>query len=160
MDIIAVPSMGNGGLNDQMSPRFGRCVSFTFVEVQNDEIKAVKTVPNPAANAMGGAGVQATQIIGNNGANIVIVGFLGPNASNGLNSLNIKILQSPNEAMTIKEVINLYIQGKLQAINTSNVASHYGMGGGRGMGGGGRGMGGGGRGMGGQGQGLGRGNQL
>ena len=142
MSIIAIPSMGNGGLNDQMSPRFGRCASFTFVEVQNDEIKAVKTVPNPAANAMGGAGVQATQIIGNNGANIVIVGFLGPNASNGLNSLNIKIVQAPNEAMTIKEVMNLYIKGKLQTISNSNVASHYGMGGGgRGMGGGGRGMG-------------------
>ena len=153
MDIIAIPSTGNGGLNDQMSPRFGRCASFTFVEVQNDEIKAVKTVPNPAANAMGGAGVQATQIIGNNGANIVIVGFLGPNASNGLNSLNIKILQAPNKAMTIKEVMNLYIEGKLQPIATSNVASHYG------MGGGGRGMGGGGRGMGGGGQGMGRGNQ-
>jgi len=154
MSIIAIPSMGNGGLNDQMSPRFGRCASFTFVELENNEIKAVKTVPNPAANAMGGAGVQATQIIGNNGAEAIIVGFLGPNAASGLNALNIKIFQAPNKAITIKEVMNLYIEGKLQTIATSNVASHYGMGGGRGMGGGGRGMGGGGRG-----QGMGRGNQ-
>ncbi|MFX1554238.1 MAG: NifB/NifX family molybdenum-iron cluster-binding protein, partial [Promethearchaeota archaeon] len=134
MSIIAVPSMGNGGLNDEMSPRFGRCASFTFVELENDEIKAVRAVPNPAANAMGGAGVQATQIIGNNGASVVIVGFLGPNAANGLNALNIKILQAPNEVITIKEIINLYLQGKLPTINTSNVGSHYGMGSGRGMG--------------------------
>lgn len=154
MSIIAIPSMGSGGLNDEMSPRFGRCASFTFVELENNEIKAVKTVPNPAANAMGGAGVQATQIIGNNGAEAIIVGFLGPNAASGLNALNIKIFQTLNTAITIKEVMNLYIEGKLQTIATSNVASHYGMGGGRGMGGGGRGMGGGGRG-----QGMGRGNQ-
>jgi len=140
MSIIAIPSMGNGGLNDQMSPRFGRCASFTFVEVENKEIKAVKTVPNPAANAMGGAGVQATQIIGNNSANAVIVGFLGPNAASGLNALNLEIFQAPNQTMTIKEVINLYLEGKLQKVATSNVASHYGMGGGRGLGGG-RGMG-------------------
>ena len=137
--------MGNGGLNEQMSPRFGRCASFTFVEVENKEIKAVKTVPNPAANAMGGAGVQATQIIGNNGANVIIVGFLGPNAANGLNALNIQIYQAPNQAITIKEVMSLYFEGKLQTITNSNVASHYGMGGGR------RGMGGG--------QGMGRSNQ-
>lgn len=152
MSIIAIPSMGNGGLNDEMSPRFGRCASFTFVEVENNEIKAVKTVPNHAADAMGGAGVQATQIIGNNGANAIIVGFLGPNAASGLNALNIQIFQAPNKAITIKEVMNLYIEGKLQTISTSNVASHYGMGGGRGMGGGGRGMGG-------RGQDMGRGNQ-
>ncbi|NVM37596.1 MAG: NifB/NifX family molybdenum-iron cluster-binding protein [Candidatus Lokiarchaeota archaeon] len=150
MSIIAIPSMGNGGLNDEMSPRFGRCASFTFVEVENNEIKAVKTVPNHAADAMGGAGVQATQIIGNNGANAIIVGFLGPNAASGLNALNIQIFQAPNKAITIKEVMNLYIEGKLKTISTSNVASHYGMGGGRGMGG---------RGMGGRGQGMGRGNQ-
>ncbi|MFX1594274.1 MAG: NifB/NifX family molybdenum-iron cluster-binding protein, partial [Promethearchaeota archaeon] len=132
MNIIAVPSMGNGGLNDQMSPRFGRCASFTFVEIENNDIKAIKAVPNPAANAMGGAGVQAAQIIGNNGANAIIVGFLGPNAASGLNALNLDIFQAPNQAITIKEVINLYLKGKLQKITSSNVASHYGMGGGRG----------------------------
>ncbi|MFX0155866.1 MAG: NifB/NifX family molybdenum-iron cluster-binding protein [Candidatus Hodarchaeota archaeon] len=140
MSIIAIPSMGSGGLNDEMSPRFGRCASFTFVELENNKIRAVKTVPNPAATAMGGAGVKATQIIGNNGANAIIVGFLGPNAASGLNALNIKIFQAPNKVITIKEVINLYIDGKLETITNSNVASHYGMGGGGGMGRRGQGM--------------------
>ncbi|MFX1420239.1 MAG: NifB/NifX family molybdenum-iron cluster-binding protein [Promethearchaeota archaeon] len=141
MRIIAIPSMGNGGLNDEMSPRFGRCASFTFVELENDKIKAVKTVPNPAADAMGGAGVQATQIIGNNGADAIIVGFLGPNAVSGLNSLKIQIFQAPNKPIKIKEVINLFIKGTLETITTSNVASHYGMGDGTGMGGRGQGRG-------------------
>jgi predicted Fe-Mo cluster-binding NifX family protein len=131
MSIIAIPSMGKGGLNDQMSPRFGRCASFTFVEVENKQIKAVKTVPNPASNAMGGAGVQATQIIGNNGASVVIVGFLGPNAAEGLKALNIEMFHAPNQSITIKEVMNLYLKGNLEEINSSNVASHHGMGGGR-----------------------------
>lgn len=145
MVVIAIPSIGKGGLNDDMSPRFGRCASFTFVELEDKEIKAVKTVPNHAADAMGGAGVQATQIIGNNNAEVVIVGFLGPNASNGLNALNIKILQAPNKKMTINEVVNLYIEDKLQGLSSANVGPHHGMGGGRGMGGG-SGMGGGNRG--------------
>ena len=57
MVIVAIPSIGKGGLNDDMSPRFGRCASFTFIELEKDEITAVKTVSNHAASAMGGAGV-------------------------------------------------------------------------------------------------------
>lgn len=141
MRIVAIPSMGDGGLNDKISPRFGRCASFTFVEVENKQIKAVKTVPNPASNAMGGAGVQATQIIGNNGANVVIVGFLGPNAAEGLKALDIQIYQAPNESITVKELMNLYLEENLETINNANVASHHGMGGDRRGMGGGRGMG-------------------
>ncbi|MFX1389972.1 MAG: NifB/NifX family molybdenum-iron cluster-binding protein [Promethearchaeota archaeon] len=140
MVIIAIPSMNEGGLNDEINPRYGRCPSFTFVELENNEIKAVKTVPNHATGAMGGAGIQATQIIGNNKAEVVIVGFLGPNAANALNSLNIRVFNAPNRKITIKEVIDLYKQGKLDQITSANVASHYGMGTGQGMGSG-RGMG-------------------
>ena len=132
MVIVAIPSKGKGGLNDEMSPRFGRCTSFTFVELEKSGITAVKTIPNHAADAMGGAGVQATQIVGNNGAEVVIVGFLGPNAANGLKALNIKILHAPDEKMTVKEVLNHYIEGKLQEISSSNVVPHHGMGTGRG----------------------------
>ncbi len=144
MVIIGIPSIGDGGLNNDMNPRFGRCESFTFIEIEENEVKAVKIVSNRAANAMGGAGVQATQILGENNASIVIVGFLGPNAANGLNALNIKIFQAPDTKLKIKEVVNLFIQGKLEQVSSSNVRSHHGMGGGSGMGGGG-----GGRGMGG-----------
>ncbi|MFX0036578.1 MAG: NifB/NifX family molybdenum-iron cluster-binding protein [Candidatus Hermodarchaeota archaeon] len=135
MVIVAIPSMGKGGLNDFLSPRFGRCPSFTFVEIDNKEITAVKTVPNHATSAMGGAGVQATQIIGNNNAEVAILGFLGPNAANGLKALNIKLFHAPDKQITVKEVLDLFIEGKLEEMSNSSVASHYGMGGGRGRGG-------------------------
>jgi len=130
--IVAVPSIGSGGLNDGMSPRFGRCKSFTFVELNNNEIKSVKVILNNAMNAMGGAGIQATEIVGNNGASILIAGFLGPNAANALNALKLKIYNAPDEKMTVQDVIDLYIQGKLNEMTSANVSSHHGMGGGQG----------------------------
>ncbi|MFX1388366.1 MAG: NifB/NifX family molybdenum-iron cluster-binding protein [Promethearchaeota archaeon] len=146
MVIVAVPSFGNGGLNEIMNPRFGRCDSFTFVTIEDKSIKEVKAVVNVGSDSMGGAGIQAAQTVGNHGATDVIVGNLGPNAAQSLSALNLKIYQAPNESLTVKQIIELYIEGKLQQITTSNVAAHYGMGGGRGLGGG-RGMGiGGGRG--------------
>lgn len=146
MVIIGVPSFGAGGLASQLNPRFGRCDSFTFVTLEDGQIKEVKSVQNAAAGAMGGAGIQATQLIGNNGATEVIAGFLGPNAANSLNALGIKIYQAPNQQLTVKDAIELYLKGELEQLASANVASHYGMrggGGGGGMGGG-RGMGGGG----------------
>ncbi|MBN1802057.1 MAG: NifB/NifX family molybdenum-iron cluster-binding protein [Candidatus Lokiarchaeota archaeon] len=156
MVIIAIPSNGDGGLNEMMNQRFGRCPSFTLVTIEEGSIKEVRGVPNNAENAMGGAGIQAAQIVGNNGVKEVIVGFLGPNAVQALKSMNLKIYQAPSGQLTVKEVVELYIKGKLEQIDSANVGSHAGMGGGmgRGMSGGGRGMGGGGRGMGGGGRGF------
>jgi predicted Fe-Mo cluster-binding NifX family protein len=149
MVIVGIPTFGNLGLKEVMNNRFGRCASFTFVTIENNEIVEVKSVANDAAGAMGGAGIQAAQIIGNNGATEVIVGNLGPNAANSLNAINIKIYQSQGGSLTVKELIDLRLSGKLQVLTASNVGAHAGMGGGGGRGGGmggGRGMGGGGQG--------------
>jgi len=141
MVIIGIPTFGNKGLSEVMNDRFGRCSSFTFVTIENNEIVEVKTVANDAQGAMGGAGIQAAQTIGNNGATEVIVGHLGPNAMNSLSALNLKIYQSQGGNLTVKELIDLHLSGKLQVLTASNVGAHAGMGGGRGagMGGGGRG---------------------
>lgn len=134
MEIIAVPTNGKGGLNEDLSPRFGRCSCFTFITIENNEIHSVKTVPNHAGQAMGGAGVQASQIVGMNNANVVIVGKLGPNAAQALNALNLKIIEAPNEILSIKKVIDLYLGGQLQEIGGSNVGSHFGANSGQGIG--------------------------
>ncbi len=145
MVIIGIPTFGNKGLNEVINNRFGRCNSFTFVTIENNEIVEVKSVANDAQGAMGGAGIQAAQIIGNNGATEVIVGNLGPNAMNSLSALNLKVYQSQGGSLTVKELIDLRLSGKLQVLTSSNVGAHAGMGGGMGGGRGG-GMGGGGRG--------------
>ncbi len=144
MVIIGIPTFGNQGLKEVMNQRFGRCSSFTFVTIENNEIVEVKSVANDAQGAMGGAGIAAAQVIGNNGATEVIVGNLGPNAMNSLSALNFKVYQSPGGSLTVKELIDLRLSDKLSVLTSSNVGAHAGMGGGRGAGmggGGGRGRG-------------------
>jgi len=144
MVTIAVPSSGDGGLNDVMDQRFGRCMSFTIVTLDNKEIKEVKTVPNGGPGMMSSAGILAAQTVGEHKVDVVIVGFLGPNAANALNALNLKMYQATIQGITVQQAINLYLEGKLQELSGANVGGHFGMGGGgRGMGAGG-GMGGGG----------------
>ncbi|MBY9014213.1 MAG: NifB/NifX family molybdenum-iron cluster-binding protein [Candidatus Lokiarchaeota archaeon] len=125
---IAIPTCGNGGLNEVMNKRFGRCDSFTFVTIENNQITEVNSIENHAKGGTGGVGIQATQIVGNNSSDEVIVGFLGPNAANSLNALNIKIYQSPGGELTVKELIDLRLNKKLQLITSANVGAHQGMG--------------------------------
>ncbi|MBN1217073.1 MAG: NifB/NifX family molybdenum-iron cluster-binding protein [Candidatus Lokiarchaeota archaeon] len=126
MVIIAIPSMNDGGLNDFLNPRFGRCPCFTFIELENKEVTAVKIINNVATNSMGGAGIQAAQIVGENKADTVIINFLGPNAIQALKSFNIKIFELRNDKISIKDVLDLYNKGELAEINASNVNSHFG----------------------------------
>jgi predicted Fe-Mo cluster-binding NifX family protein len=150
--IVGVPTFGEGGLQSQVNPRFGRCDSFTFVKLVDNKVASIKVISNAAAGAMGGAGIQAAQLMGNNDATDIIVGMLGPNAFQSLSALNLKIFQIGQQDLTVNDAIKLLTEGKLTQLTNSNVQAHFGMGGGMGGGRGmGRGMGGGGgRGRGGQ----------
>jgi len=125
---IAIPTYGNGGLNEVMNKRFGRCDAFTFVTIENGEISEVQSVQNHIKSGTGGVGIQAAQIVGNHSANEVIVDFLGPNAANSLKALKIKIYQTPGGELTVKELIELRLNKKLQLITSANVGAHQGMG--------------------------------
>ena len=128
---IAIPTSGNGGLNEVMNKRFGRCDTFTIVTIENNQISEVNAIENHARGESGGVGIQATQIIGNHNANEVIVDFLGPNATNSLKALNIKIYHTPGGELTVKELIDLRLNEKLELITSANVGAHQGMGRGR-----------------------------
>ena len=131
---IAIPTFGNGGLNEVMNNRFGRCDTFTIVTIESDQITEVLSVGNHAKGEAGGVGIQATQIIGNHNVNEVIVDFLGPNAADSLKALNIKIYHAPRGNLTVKELIDLRLNEKLQLMTTANVQAHRGMGQGMGRG--------------------------
>jgi len=103
-----------------------------------------EAVPNPAMSAGGGAGIQAAQFVIERGAQAVLTGNVGPNAFNVFQAAGVPIYLV--EEGTVREAVEAYKGGRLQAVSGANVQAHAGMGPGRGMG---RGMGmGGGRGMG------------
>jgi predicted Fe-Mo cluster-binding NifX family protein len=74
---IAVSASGPY-LNSPVDPRFGRCQYLTIVDTDTMGFEAV---PNPAANAAGGAGIQAAQMVVQKDVEMVLTGRCGPNAS-------------------------------------------------------------------------------
>ena len=90
---IAFASSSSGGLEDTVSPVFGRARTFTIVELENGEIKNVTTIENPAAQLPGGAGIQTAQFIAEQGVTHVVAGNFGPNSSMILAQMGIEMIR-------------------------------------------------------------------
>ncbi|MFP4633709.1 MAG: NifB/NifX family molybdenum-iron cluster-binding protein [Candidatus Aenigmatarchaeota archaeon] len=128
---IAVTSVDEG-LDAQTSQVFGRCRYFVFVEVEDGEIVDSQVVENGAQNQRGGAGMAAAQAVGNQGAEALITGAVGPNAFNVLDQLGIDVYQA--QQTTVKENIDLFSQDELEKITRATGGRGMGRGGGGGRG--------------------------
>jgi len=137
---VVVSAMGES-LSAELSPIFGRCPAYVFVDTETMEFEAV---PNPAMSAAGGAGIQAAQFVVSRGVQAALTGNVGPNAFNVLQAAGVQIY--PVSEGTVQQAVEAYKGGQLQPVSGATSGLGGGMGMGRGRGGGmGRGIG---RGMG------------
>ena len=120
MPIIAVPSEKNGGLNDFLNLRFGKCNSITTISIEDGNIESVKVVPIYRTETIGNLGIHIAEIIGQNKASNVIIGYIGKKAFQSLNSQNISIFQASSERITVKQCFDLFIQGNLKEVKEPN----------------------------------------
>jgi len=121
MEIIAIPTYREGGLNEIVHDKFGRCDSFTFITLDNNEISQVKVIENSAADETRSAGTLAAKIVRNNGSEKLIVNKLGMNASMAINSLKIKTYKAPDGKILVKDLVALYRKGKLKIIPSEDL---------------------------------------
>lgn len=125
---IAVSAVGNT-LDAQVDRRFGRCSNFIIVD---SETMTFEAIPNVAADAMGGAGIQAAQMIASEGVKVLITGNVGPNAFQTLSSAGIEIVVGASG--TVRESVEKFKKGELSKTGAPTVHGHFGMGKGRGQG--------------------------
>lgn len=120
---VVVSSQGDD-LDAPVSPVFGRCPVYLFVDTETMEWEAVA---NPAMNQSGGAGVQAAQFVVNRGAQAVLTGNLGPNAFEVLQAAGIPgYLISEG---TIRQAVEAFREGCLPHLSGASVGDHAEMGG-------------------------------
>jgi predicted Fe-Mo cluster-binding NifX family protein len=95
--------------------------------IVDPETMEFEVADNQGLAAMGGAGVQAAQLVVQKGVNALITGNLGPNAATALSASGIKVYLVPGG--TVKEVTEAYKSGTLKEVSGSTVPPHFGMGG-------------------------------
>lgn len=120
-----VISANGADLDGPVSPIFGRCQYFIFVDPATLEFEAL---PNPAIGASGGAGVQAAQLVLQRGVQAVIAPNLGPNAFRIVVAAGVPAYQQ--QGATVREVIAAFNAGQLPRLDAPG-ADHVGLGGGR-----------------------------
>ena len=110
-------------LDAEVDPRFGRCPYFVIVDTETLEFEAV---PNAASSSVGGAGIQAAQIVASRGVKVLITGNIGPNVFQALSAANIKVITGAFG--TVREAIEKYKRGELKETGAPTVRGHFGMG--------------------------------
>jgi predicted Fe-Mo cluster-binding NifX family protein len=105
---IVVTANGSN-LDAPVSPVFGRCSFFIFVETETMSFEAV---PNPAMSARGGAGIQAAQLVVDRGAKAALSGNVGPNASDVLRAAHVPIYLIGEG--TVRQLVEEYKAGRLE----------------------------------------------
>ena len=111
---IAVPSVGNGGLDGQRSQHFGHCDAFTLVDVENGEISNVTIVANQE-HQEGGCMVPVVAL-SNLKVNALIVGGIGQRPLMGFNEAGIDVYHDAI-CPEIRPVVEGLIAGNLPIIS-------------------------------------------
>ncbi len=125
-----VVSAMDSNLEAAVSPVFGRCPYYIFVDTATMQYEAV---PNPAMSASGGAGIQAAQFVVERSAQAVLTGNVGPNAFNVLQAAGVPAYTVT--AGTVREAVEAYKADQLPGMAGPNSGSFAGMGGQRRQGG-------------------------
>jgi len=110
-------------LDGAVDPRFGRCPYFVIVET--DDL-AFEAVDNPNLTLGGGAGIQSAQLMDQKGVRFVLTGNCGPNAYRTLAAAGIEVIIGCSGL--IRDVVEQFKAGRLNAADKANVVGHFGMG--------------------------------
>ncbi|RLI24508.1 MAG: dinitrogenase iron-molybdenum cofactor biosynthesis protein [Candidatus Hecatellales archaeon] len=105
---ICIPTMGWGGLEEEVSEHFGRAPTFTIIELETGRVEVV-----PNAGRHGGGGPPPAQILKNWGVDVLICSGIGPRAANFLKASGIEVYYG--RARTVREALEDFKAGRLSA---------------------------------------------
>lgn len=109
---IAITSVGEDE-NSMLDQRFGRCQYFQIFDVEDKQVKKHEAIQNQGIIQGHGAGIRASEQLGDIGVDVVITGQLGPNSTSVLKQLGIDAYSGKG---TVKEALNDFLETKLNQI--------------------------------------------
>ena len=118
---IVIPAEDGNGLNARLSEHFGRAPYFVIVELEGGNISNVQVVPNESGH-FGGFGRPSDRILQLR-PNAVITYGMGPRALGIFQEAGVAVLKA--NAETVKDVVEAYIQDKLEELTEGCHRSHH-----------------------------------
>ena len=117
---IAVTSTG-ADLDSQVDPRFGRASYILIIDSESFDFEVLDNKEN--VNALKGAGIQAARMVSDNGAEVLLTGFCGPNAFKALKAVKIGVANDTGGS--VRDAVKAYLDGKLSLSDKANVEGQW-----------------------------------
>ncbi len=123
MALVGIPSTNPGGLDAPFGTHFGHCDLYTVINVENGDIKDIRTLPN-ISHQEGGC-LAPVQHLADNGVKILIAGGMGMRPLMGFNQMGIDVYYSGG-VPTVGEAVQAFLDGKLRTFNTNQACGDCG----------------------------------
>ena len=118
---LAVPSMGEGGLEAERSGHFGHCECFTLLEINDGKIGDVKVVANPP-HVEGGC-LRPVNLLKDAGATAIVVAGMGLRPLQGFEGVGITVYFDAEEPI-VGKVAEKVAAGEAPIMSSDQACQH------------------------------------
>ncbi len=115
---VAIPTLGNKGLEEQVGEHFGRVPTYTLVDTETNEVKVIQNT----SHHLGGQGY-APELLASAGVNVMLCGGLGRRAIQMFEQFGIAVYVGASE--TVKDAIEMWKDNKLQMATDENACRQH-----------------------------------
>ena len=113
--LLAVPSEAPGGLEAQTAQHFGHCELYTLVEIENNTVKNVSTLPN-VPHQQGGC-MAPVQYLADHGVKKLLAGGMGMRPLMGFKQVGVEVFYV-GKGETVGAAVQAFLDGRLQPFST------------------------------------------
>jgi len=117
---LAISSQGTD-LDSAVDLRFGRARFFRIVDTETGQQMTVDNTDG--ANAVQGAGTQASQTLARLGVQAVLTGHVGPKAWSALQAANMRVFTISGG--TVQQAVQSFLDGRLQSLGQPEVQGSW-----------------------------------
>lgn len=119
---LAIPTMGQAGLESERSGHFGHCDCFTIVEIEDGEIKGVSALDNPPHEE--GGCLRPVMLLAEAGADAIVAAGMGMRPMMGFQQVGITVYFE-NQTPNVGEVAKMAAAGVLPTMGAEHACHHH-----------------------------------
>lgn len=121
--VLAIPSMGEGGLDAERAGHFGHCDCFTLVDIIDGAVADVRILENPPHEE--GGCLRPVNLLASHGVQALVVGGMGARPLAGFDAAGITVYFE-NVTPRIGDAVQLVLDGNVTIMDARRVCGGHG----------------------------------
>ena len=115
---IAIPTLGEKGLEEKVSEHFGRCLTYTIMDNERNIVTIIKNT-----SSHNGGKVLPPELLKQNDINVLLCKGIGPKAIKMCNSFDIEVYV--DSSSTVKEIYTKWKNNQLHKASLDDACEEH-----------------------------------